>query len=77
MKTTKTDLGTWKVSTDLKVLKNKVAFVTLNKCKKFRSSHIQTEETAEKCFSQGAEPEPEGHKERIPELLRGDGNTCE
>jgi hypothetical protein len=73
--------GYQKMSAALKVPRNTVASIIL-KWKKFGSTktlprvwHGQTEQSVEKSLGQGGDQEADGHSDRAPEFLCGDGKT--
>jgi hypothetical protein len=70
--------GYQKHSATLKILMNIVASIIL-KWKTFKLFIElplgQTEQSGEKGLGQGGEQEPNGHSDRAPEFLSGDGRT--
>ena len=70
------------ISAALKVPKNTVASIIL-KWKKFGTTKTlpragrpgKTEESGEKGLGQGCDQEPDGHSDRAPEFLCGDGRA--
>ena len=74
--------GSQKMYSALKVQKNTFASIIL-KWKKFGATKTlpragppsQTEQWGEKGLGQGGDQEPDGHSDRAPEFLCGDGRT--
>ena len=69
--------GYQNISAALKVPKNTVASIIL-KWKKFGTTKTLpglTEQSGEKGLGQGGDQEPDGHSDRAPEFLCGDGRT--